>query len=79
MLRRLPERHKHHALHLLNGTSSSSNSFLYGKPHDLVRYSIYLHNIGVSPHLAYLFNFFSQENAPLWPTNASIKQCSEMG
>ena len=39
MLRRLPERHKHHALKLLTGTSTSS-SFLYGKPHDMVRYMI---------------------------------------
>jgi hypothetical protein len=35
MLRRLPERHKNHALHLLTGTPSSSSSFLYGKPHDM--------------------------------------------
>jgi hypothetical protein len=42
MLRRLPERHKHHALHLLNSESSSSGSFLYGKPHDLVRNKDYL-------------------------------------
>ena len=40
MLRRLPERHKNHALHLLTGTPSSSSSFLYGKPHDMVRYII---------------------------------------
>ena len=33
MLRRLPERHKCHALELLNGSSSSSHSALYGLPH----------------------------------------------
>jgi hypothetical protein len=33
MLRRLTERHKHHALRLLNGTSISSHSTLYGLPH----------------------------------------------
>ncbi len=33
MLRRLTERHKHHALRLLNGTSTSSHSTLYGLPH----------------------------------------------
>lgn len=38
MLRRLPERHKSHALHLLTGTKSSGSSFLYGKPHDMVRF-----------------------------------------
>ena len=38
MLRRLPERHKHNALHLLHRTPSSSSSYLYEKPHDVVRY-----------------------------------------
>lgn len=33
MLRRLPERHKCRALELLNGSSSSSHSALYGLPH----------------------------------------------
>ena len=37
MLRRLPERHKHNALRLLQGSSSRSSSGLYGKPHDQVR------------------------------------------
>eukprot|EP00956_Cyclotella_meneghiniana_P028198 scaffold64965_cov79-Cyclotella_meneghiniana.AAC.16 len=36
MLRRLPERHKHNALHLLHRTPSSSSSYLYEKPHDVV-------------------------------------------
>ncbi|KAL3786447.1 hypothetical protein HJC23_011028 [Cyclotella cryptica] len=34
MLRRLPERHKHHALHLFTGRSTFTHGFLYGKPHD---------------------------------------------
>jgi hypothetical protein len=49
MLRRLPERHKLHALHLLNGTSFSSGSFLYGKPHDLVRSKSFLAKLAKVP------------------------------
>jgi hypothetical protein len=77
MLRRLPERHKHHALHLLNSESSSSGSFLYGKPHDLVRNKDYL--LISCERTAILTTFFSQEYAPLWPTNKAIEECEKMG